>query len=165
MVCLCSSSSHGNQKEQVLPTIVSISAVDHRSHHSTEFSKSLSSTVFSSNFSVKPDSRCQLTHGWEHQLVWSIFLLLSQLHIKSAHTIFSKCLNSYCLQVSWASLVASMVVKNLPAMQETWVRPLGQEDPLEKEIATHSSTHAYRIPWTEEPGGLQSVGSQRVRHN
>ena len=58
-----------------------------------------------------------------------------------------------------------MVVKNLPAMQETWVRPLGQEDPLEKEIATHSSTHAYRIPWTEEPGGLQSVGSQRVRHN
>ena len=57
------------------------------------------------------------------------------------------------------------VVKNSPAMQETWVRPLGQEDPLEKEIATHSSTHAYRIPWTEEPGGLQSVGSQRVRHN
>ena len=47
-------------------------------------------------------------------------------------------------------------VKNLPAMQETWVRSLDQEDPLEKEMATHSSIHAWRIPWTEEPGGLQS---------
>ena len=108
----------------------------------TEFSKSFSSKVFSSNFSVKLDSHCQLTHGWEHQLVWSIFFLLSQLHIKSAHTIFSKFLNSYCLQVSWASLAASLVVKNLPAMQETWVRSLGQEDPMEKEMATHSSIHA-----------------------
>ena len=57
------------------------------------------------------------------------------------------------------------MVKNLPAMQETWVQSLGQEDPLEKEIATHSSILAWRIPWTEEPGGLQSVGSQRVRHD
>ena len=52
--------------------------------------------------------------------------------------------------------------KNLPAMQETWVRPVGQEDPLEKGMATHSSTLAWRIPWTEEPGGLQSMGSQEV---
>ena len=51
-------------------------------------------------------------------------------------------------------------VKNLPAMQETSVRPLGQEDPLEKEMTTHSSILAWRIPWTEEPGGLQSMGSQ-----
>ena len=50
-------------------------------------------------------------------------------------------------------------------MQETWVRSLGQEDPLEKEVATHSSILAWRIPWTEEPGGLQSMGSQRVRHD
>ena len=56
-----------------------------------------------------------------------------------------------------ASLVAQMV-KNLPAMQETQIRSLGWEDPLEKEMATHSSILAWRIPWTEEPGRLQSVG-------
>ena len=57
------------------------------------------------------------------------------------------------------------MVKRLPAMQETWVRSLGWEDPLEKEMATHSSTLAWKIPWTKEPGRLQSMGSQRVRHN
>ena len=57
------------------------------------------------------------------------------------------------------------VVKNLPAMKETWVQPLGQEDPLEKGMATHPSILAWRIPWTEEPGRLQSMGSQRVRHD
>ena len=55
-------------------------------------------------------------------------------------------------------------LKHLPAMQETWVQSLSQEDPLEKEMATHSSILAWRIPWTEEPGGLQSTGSQRVGH-
>ena len=54
-------------------------------------------------------------------------------------------------------------VKNLPAMQEAQVRSLGQEDPLEKEMATHSSLLAWRLPWTEEPGGLQSRRSQRTR--
>ena len=63
-----------------------------------------------------------------------------------------------------ASLVAQMV-KNLLAMQETWVQSLGQEDPLEKGMATHSSILAQSIPWTEVPGRLQSVGSQRVRHD
>ena len=58
------------------------------------------------------------------------------------------------------SLVAQMV-KNLPAMQDTQVRSLGQEDPLEKEMATHSSILAWEIPWTEEPGGLQSIGLQK----
>ena len=57
------------------------------------------------------------------------------------------------------------MVKRLPAMQETWVQSLGQEDPLEEEIATHSSVFAWRIPWTEEPGRLQSMGSQRVGHD
>ena len=57
------------------------------------------------------------------------------------------------------------MVKNLPAMQKTWVQSLGQEDLLEKEMATHFSILAWRIPWTEEPGGLQSVGSQKVRHD
>ena len=64
---------------------------------------------------------------------------------------------------SQASLVAQMV-KNLPAMQETWVPSLGQEDTLEEGMATHFSILAWRIPWTEEAGGLQSVGSQRVGH-
>ena len=68
------------------------------------------------------------------------------------------------LPVSLTSLVAQMV-KCLPMMQETQVRFLGGEDPLEKEMATHSSTLAWKIPWTEEPGGLQSMGSQRVRHD
>ena len=70
----------------------------------------------------------------------------------------------YPLQYPWASLVAQLV-KNPPAMQETWVRSLGWEDPLEKEMATHSGILAWRIPWTEEPGGLQSMGWQRVGHN
>ena len=56
------------------------------------------------------------------------------------------------------------MVKNLPAMWETWIRSLGQKDPLEKRMATLSSIFPWRIPWTEEPGGLQSMGSQRVRH-
>ena len=54
----------------------------------------------------------------------------------------------------------SSAVKNPPAVQETWVRSLGREDPLEKEMATHSSIPAWKIPWTEEPGSLQSMGSQ-----
>ena len=57
------------------------------------------------------------------------------------------------------------MVKNLPAVQETWVRSLGREDPLEQEMATHSSALAWRIPCTEEPGGLQSVGLQRVGYD
>ena len=80
-----------------------------------------------------------------------------------------------CFQSGWklihynvflrpTSLVAQMV-KCLPAMQETQVRSLGWEDLLEKETATHSSTLAWRIPRAEEPGGLQSMGSQKVRHD
>ena len=63
-----------------------------------------------------------------------------------------------------ASLVAPLV-RNLPAMWETWVGSLGREDPLEKEMAIHSSTIAWKIPRTEEPGRLQSMGSQRVGHD
>ena len=59
----------------------------------------------------------------------------------------------------------AQMVKNLPAMQETWVQCLDQEDPLEKKMATHSSILAWRIPWMEEPGRLQSTGSQRAGHN
>ena len=69
---------------------------------------------------------------------------------------------------SWCHLVMPLVpemVKSLPAMQETWVQSLGWEDPLEKGMATHSSILAWRIPWTEDPGRLQSMGSLRVRQD
>ena len=69
-------------------------------------------------------------------------------------------INGYAL----ASLVAQRL-KHLPAMRETWVRSPGREDHLEKEMATHSSILAWRIPWTEEPGGLPSMGLHRVRHD
>ena len=59
----------------------------------------------------------------------------------------------------------AQAVNRLPAMRETWVRSLGWEDPLEKEMATHSSTLAWKIPWMEEPGRLQSTGLQRVRQD
>ena len=59
----------------------------------------------------------------------------------------------------------SQMVRHLPAMRETQVRSLGWEDPLEKEVATHSSILSWKIPWMEEPGGLQSMGSQRVGHD
>ena len=68
------------------------------------------------------------------------------------------------LQDSWISLVAQ-TVKCLPAMRETQVQPLGWEDLLEKEMATCTSSLAWRIPWMEEPSELQSMGSQKVRHN
>ena len=68
------------------------------------------------------------------------------------------------LQYSWASLVAQLV-RNPPAVWETWVPSLGEEDPLEEGMATHSSTLAWRIPWIKEPGGLQSMQLQRVRHD
>ena len=70
----------------------------------------------------------------------------------------------YPLQYSWAFLVAQMV-KNPPAMLETWVQSLSWKDPLEERMAIHSSVLAWRIPWTDEPGGLQSMGSQRIRHD
>ena len=68
------------------------------------------------------------------------------------------------LRVVRACLVAQPV-KNLLKMKETWVQPLGWEDPLEEDTATHSSILAWRIPWTEKPGGLQSMQSQKVGHN
>ena len=74
------------------------------------------------------------------------------------------CIFFSATSLSWTSLVAP-AIKNLPAMRETQVQSLGREDPLEKAMATHSSILAWRIPWTEEPGRLQSTGLQRVRHD
>ena len=59
----------------------------------------------------------------------------------------------------------AQTVKNLPAMQESWIRSLAQKDPLEKDMTAHSNLLTWGITWTEEPGGLQSMGSQRVRHD
>ena len=66
--------------------------------------------------------------------------------------------------INMASPLAQ-TIKILPAVQETWIQSLGQEDPLEEGMATDSSILAWKIPWTEEPGGLQSMGSQRVGHD
>ena len=74
-------------------------------------------------------------------------------------------LSSFANNCSLPDSLMAQTVKRLPTMQETRVQSLGQEDPLEKEMATHFSTLAWKIPWTEEPGRLQSIGSQRVGHN
>ena len=92
-------------------------------------------------------------------LLWTPFLLKTHWPIAAlSPSIFNH------LSACWASLVAQRV-KHLPAMQETWVRFLDQEDPLEKEMAIYSSTLAWKIPWTEKPCRLQSMGSQRVGHD
>ena len=88
--------------------------------------------------------------------------MLTLPHGLQKRTLLLKNLNS--VGELWASLVAQ-TVKNLPSMQETWVRSLGWEDPLEKGMATHSSVLTWRLPWTVGPGGLQSMGWQRVRHD
>ena len=85
--------------------------------------------------------------------------------------LFNKMKNEYISSTKFSvgifktKIISSMYIQNLPAMQETWVQFLGWEDALEKEMAIHSSILACKIPWTEEPGGLQSMGSQRVRHD
>ena len=95
-------------------------------------------------------------------------LLISWLQLPSAVILEPRNIKSATVSPSIChELIASLVaqrLKHLPAMRETWVWFLGQENPLEKEMATHSSILAWRIAWTEEPGGLQSTGSQRVRH-
>ena len=91
---------------------------------------------------------------WE----WYNFTILNVISIKTWKEIVIECAQR------GASLLAQLV-KNLSAMWETWVQSLGWEDPLEKDMATHSSTLAWRIPWMEEPGRLQSTGSQRVEHD
>ena len=95
-----------------------------------------------------------------NSLLWTELLLQCQIDFGTCFpfSIFSKYFSI------WASLVAQ-TVKNLPAMWETQVWSLGQKDSLEEDMTTHYSILAWRIPWTEEPGGLQSMGSQRVGHD
>ena len=93
-------------------------------------------------------------------------LLLSPGNLDSSLCFIQPCIlhDVFCIYTRWTFLVAQMV-KRLPAMQETRVRFLGWEDPLEKEMAIHSSTLAWKIPWMEEPDRLQPSGLQRVRHD
>ena len=91
-------------------------------------------------------------------------LPISSLNIRKYYLILLKILLCIYVVLLWTFLVAQ-TVRTLPAMQEAWVRSLGWEDLLEKEMATHSSILAWKIPWTEEPVGLQSMGSQRVGHD
>ena len=95
--------------------------------------------VISRNFSLYPAHRRELSGQLLGGVLWAEW---------------------YCVASSPGASLVTQVVKNLPLMQETQIQSLGQEDPLEKEVATHSSFIAWEIPWTEEPGGLQSIGSQ-----
>ena len=85
--------------------------------------------------------------------------------LRSHHLFSGSLLIVFAWPESEMSMYLAQSVKNLPAMQETQVRSLGGEDPLEMETATQSSILAWKIPWTEEPGGLQSMGSRRVGHD
>ena len=107
--------------------------------------------------------------------VISFFIILSNIHCVCVYVYIYIYIYTTSLSISlsmefrllnehYASLVAQ-TVKRLPAMWETWVRSLGGEDPPEEGMATHSSILVWRIPWTEEPSGLQSMGSTRVRHD
>ena len=91
------------------------------------------------------------------------YIFVYQMRISWNMNFFKCLLYIYMYNIYRVSLVAQMV-KNLPAMQETWVWPLGQEDPFEKGMATHCSILAWRIPWTEESSRLLSMGSARVRY-
>ena len=84
-------------------------------------------------------------------------------HHKKSHAVSSR-LTAALLAEFWVSLMAQ-AVKNLPAIQETQIQSLGREDPLEKGMAIHSSILVWRIPWTERPGGLQSIGLPRLGHD
>ena len=95
-----------------------------------------------------PSSRCSI----DIILQEMPFLIIPNMSVPSSYTFL------------WSSLVAQMV-KNVPTKRETWVGSLGQKDPLEKGKATPSSILAWEMPWTEKPVGLQSMGSQRIRHN
>jgi len=119
-----------------------------------------------SDFGAQENKICHCCHFFPTYLPWNdgtkchdlSFWMLS---FKPAFSLSSFTL----IKRLFSSSSVAQRIKRLPAIRETWVRSLGREDPLEKEVATHSSILAWRIPWTEELDGLQSTGSQRVRHD
>ena len=86
----------------------------------------------------------------------------AQVQGEGTHSLWQDPVGTLCI---WLHFLVSQMVKTLPAMSDTWVRSLGGEESVDKGMATHSSFLAWGIPWTEEPGRLQSIRSQRVRHN
>ena len=118
--------------------------------HTTWFQTYYKAKVIKNSMVLSCGTRCRQIEQWN-----SIEESKNKaLHLQSTDFFF----------LIWAFLIAQKV-KHLPAMWETQLWSLGQEDPLEKEMATHSSTLAWKIPWLEEPGGLQSMGSQRIGHD
>ena len=104
---------------------------------------------------------------WERGLLslsWS-FATIICFSVRALGSFFSPKENLIIVLPFFKTSLVAQMGKHLPTMWETWVRSLGREDPLEKEMATHSSTLAWRIPWMEEPGGLKFMGSQRVGHD
>ena len=133
-------------------------------------------TLWSDNVALSP--HCFLASGfctydecWNDFRTFSICQSLgpSSMDQSLIYFCFIKCCNFsylfFSLEVWFNHCFVAQLVKNLPEMQETWVQSLGWKDPLKKEMATHSSILAWRIPWTEEPRGLQSMGWQRVGHD
>ena len=106
----------------------------------------------------RTDGKKQIQAEDNFWLRWNLSILHKKENIPS-------CMKMWCSHMEVQDFHVAQMVKNLPAMQETRVQPLGQEDPLEKGMASHSSILAWRIPWAEEPSGLQSVELQRVRHD
>ena len=99
---------------------------------------------------------CATRKAWDRSLARVYNTRSRQNFVKTVFT------NNY---TPWKASLVAQRLKRLPLMRETWVQSLGQEDPLEKEMAPHSSTLAWKIPWTEEPGRLQPMGLDRVRHD
>ena len=106
---------------------------------------------------IKSDTVSTVSPSISHEVMGPDALIFVSCFVVASFSLSLKNINK-------PSLVAQRV-KCLPATRETWVRSLGQEDHLKKEMATHSNTLAWRIPWMEEPGGLQFTGSQRIRHD
>ena len=136
-------------------------------------SQTCGSNTTKSHFSLRCSRFCWMNISlFAYAFFWRPQIFLSFV-ISFGYYLFSPIMCSWLMRylgtctsllITWASQV-SWMVKCLPAMQETWVLSLDQDDPLEKEMAIHSSTLAWKIPWTEEPGRLQSMGSQRVGHD
>ena len=111
--------------------------------------------------------------NWQNITIWKVGYTYRVMRLYTTLSSFSGSMNlepeltakAASSPFKYASILVAQRLKRLPPMRETWVRSLGQEDPLEKEMATHSSILAWRIPWMEEPGRLQSMGSQRVGHD
>ena len=103
--------------------------------------------------------------GLLHVTVPSVLIIVALCQVQMSIIPCPKCLVRNEKGINCLDTLVAQMVKNLPALWKTWVPFLGWEDPLEEDMGTHSSTLAWKIPWTEEPGGLQSMGSLRVGHD